>query len=220
MNDFSCINCGELIGDGNVQCSGCKAIVYCGPECQSKDWKAQHSSFCVDLPESKFNHAVQNRWTGLLLGHARLFAEWANALRREYEPKHPDVAQAKAEMHRQLVKWKPQSENTDLLPVMKSYVDKLADFGAALVLHDEQQNAHRHALQNSIALNIERILLPNTNSAIGNHAGSYRHAWSSLIDAMEKFISDDSFDQQQLETVAVKVGQVFWGRVSTTVLTD
>lgn len=28
------------------QCDGCKAVFYCHPTCQQKDWSTRHKSFC------------------------------------------------------------------------------------------------------------------------------------------------------------------------------
>lgn len=44
---FGCQVCGILIGD-LMACDGCKDVVYCGKQCQQKDWKS-HSQICTPI---------------------------------------------------------------------------------------------------------------------------------------------------------------------------
>jgi hypothetical protein len=42
-----CMMCG--IATGLKACNGCKAVRYCGEECQKKDWKQGHRHVCKEL---------------------------------------------------------------------------------------------------------------------------------------------------------------------------
>lgn len=47
----SCASCGKQ--DPKQRCSICKAVYYCGQECQTKDWKAGHKKQCAKIAEKQ-----------------------------------------------------------------------------------------------------------------------------------------------------------------------
>jgi len=44
-DEFSCSNCSE---HGTIKCSGCRAVMYCGRDCQQSQW-SEHKQFCEDI---------------------------------------------------------------------------------------------------------------------------------------------------------------------------
>lgn len=46
-----CAFCNQMATEGITlkKCSACKAVVYCSPQCQKKDWKAGHKQKCLTL---------------------------------------------------------------------------------------------------------------------------------------------------------------------------
>jgi len=46
-----CAFCKQMVTEGVTlkKCGACKAVVYCSPQCQKKDWKADHKQKCLIL---------------------------------------------------------------------------------------------------------------------------------------------------------------------------
>lgn len=48
---FACAGCG-ILTDGRLKCGACRGPVYCGRECQLRDWRGRHRSACAGRVES------------------------------------------------------------------------------------------------------------------------------------------------------------------------
>ena len=52
LNPIGCGNCGETTAKLR-QCTACKAIKYCGVDCQSEDWRRRHKKECKNMKAKK-----------------------------------------------------------------------------------------------------------------------------------------------------------------------
>lgn len=55
----TCAFCQGRCLERNHRCSGCKAVSYCGTECQKKDWKKGHKKECVVKRDKRLLRKVQ-----------------------------------------------------------------------------------------------------------------------------------------------------------------